>query len=67
MSDKRVHPKVCGRCARVDEMDLGRKFCPTTATRIYHNKPAGSCRFFVEDECIGGGGRRRRMSDDVLD
>lgn len=59
MSDKRVVRKVCGRCARVDERDIGRNFCPTTATRIYHSKPAGSCRFFVEDECFGSDGKRR--------
>lgn len=67
MSDKRVHPKVCGHCARVDERDLGRKYCPTTAMRIYQNKPAGSCRFFVENEDIGSDGKRRRGDEDVLD
>ena len=60
MSDKRLHPKVCGRCARIDKVDLERKFCPVTANGIYHNKPAGSCKFFVEDEDDAGGKRRRR-------
>lgn len=67
MSDKRFRPKVCGRCARVSPADVERNFCPVTSARIRHNKPAESCRFFVEDEDCVGDGRRRRRDEDVFD
>lgn len=66
MSGKRFRPKVCGCCARVDKIDLDRKFCPTTANRIYANKPAGSCIFFVDEDGFSRD-RRKRRRDDVLD
>lgn len=66
MSDKRARRKTCGRCARVSKRDLGRRFCPVTAKGIYENKPAESCRFYVEDEELRDCGSRRK-GDDVFD
>lgn len=63
MSDKRFRPKVCGCCGRVDEVDLGRRYCPTTANRIYRNKPADSCPFFIDDEGFRRERKNRRKED----
>lgn len=60
MSDKRRRPRICGICARVSGYDIGRRYCPVSTERIYYNKPAGGCSFFVEDEERGHSGRQRR-------
>lgn len=60
MSDKKRNPRICGNCARVSMGDIGRKYCPVSADRIYYNKPAGGCSFFVEDEERNSSGRNRR-------
>lgn len=66
MSSKRKIVKMCGRCARISRKDLGRKYCPVTARVIYENKPAESCRLYVEDEELRDCGSRRK-GDDVFD
>lgn len=60
MSDKRRNQRVCGICARVDENDIYRRFCPVAAERIYYGKPADRCSFFVEDEERCKQGRKSR-------
>ena len=67
MSDKRRKPRVCGMCARVTERDVERKFCPVTSRRIYHNKPAGNCGFFAEDESFRRSWRKERIDEDVYE
>jgi len=66
MSDKRFRPKICGCCARVDEFDIGRRYCPTTASRIYENKPAEKCRFFIDDDGFRRE-RKNRRNEDVFE
>lgn len=60
MSDKRRRPRICGICARVGRNDISRKYCPVAASRIYYNKPADGCSFFVEDEESFAGEKQRR-------
>ena len=54
-------------CARVTERDVERKFCPVTSRRIYHNKPAGNCGFFAEDESFRRSWRKERIDEDVYE
>ena len=64
MSDKKGWGrKTCGNCGRVSRKDLGRGYCPTTACRISHGKPADDCVFYIRDD----GGNRRRRDVDVFE
>lgn len=55
MSDRNERrQKVCGMCGRISKHDLGRHYCPFTASNIYTNKSADSCSFFVRDEDTRG-------------
>lgn len=67
MSNKRKHPKVCGRCARISDLDMERKFCPVTAGRIAYNRPADRCPFFSEDEECRYDENPKRRNRDVFD
>lgn len=42
--------KICGNCGRVGRRDLGRKYCPVTASGIYANKPADNCLFYSDKD-----------------
>lgn len=45
---------MCRKCARISKFDLGRRYCPTTASPIREcmTRP---CRFFLESEKNNGG------------
>lgn len=47
---------MCRKCARISRADLGRRYCPTTASSI-RECITGPCRFFVES------GKRKEASN----
>jgi hypothetical protein len=40
--------KTCGVCARMSKYDWDRKYCPVTAACVHRNRPADSCRLFLD-------------------
>lgn len=40
---KAITGKTCGNCARIGARDMGRNYCPFTASPAYFNKPADRC------------------------
>lgn len=59
---KRRTPRVCGKCGWVSDKDLSRHYCPFAAAKIYANKPADSCKLFIDsddDRQEDGRGRRK--------
>ena len=46
--------KICGNCGRIGRRDLGRSYCPVTASSIYANKPADRCMFYADKDKTSG-------------